>query len=143
MTTRKMTISMPAELYAQTQKFKRNWSKIARRSFEHEIRIQMAMANEDRIAALRAKAEADCVDIFNAGYEDALTYPIDKIHYADLRSIQNLFDAGEATLDAFTKFNSTSPQKYALKFSNNVKYVKGFVAGLCELKNIADSEPGR
>ena len=148
MPTKKISISMPQELHDRMKKFDRNWSEIARKSLEQEVRICEAMDEQDRNAALREKARADCADVWNAGLEDALTYPIDEIEYSFLRVFEErgrdyLQAADRANwIHLFDELNTTFLQNgskaFRLKFSDSWDYKLGFMQGLLNLKRIAD-----
>jgi hypothetical protein len=147
MSTKVMSVSMPQELYNRIKKFEGNWSEIARRSLEQEVRIREAMADGDRIAALREKAKADCADVEQTGLEDALSYPIEEINYADLRIIgdrthTSIEDADpEIMIAVFDEINGTftsETPKFRLRFPDSWGYKLGFMAGLAKLRSLAD-----
>ncbi len=148
MSTKRISISMPEDLHVRMARFDRNWSAIARKSLEQEVRICEAMADADRATALREKAQADCSDVWSAGLEDATNYPIEEIDYRFLREFEErsrtyLEDSDPENLIAvFDRFNRSfhddgSPA-FRLRFQENWDYKLGFIEGLGRLKRIAD-----
>jgi post-segregation antitoxin (ccd killing protein) len=150
-TTAIMSVSMPKALNDRMRNYDNNWSKVARIALEQEVRIREAIATGDRTLALQAKAQADCSDVEHAGLLDALTYPIDEIHYKDLSILEDHtreFDSNskqEIWVAAFDQLNKTfesSTPKYRLKFANSSNYRFGFMQGLLTQKRIADGQEG-
>jgi hypothetical protein len=155
MSTKKMTISMPAELYESMARISdRNWSAIARRSIEQEVRICEAIAAGDRVAALREKAKADCSDVRAAGLEDAVSYPIEEISYRFLREFEArgrpYVEGGDpenliAEFDQRNQgFHDNGDPAFRLRFQD-WDYKLSFIEGVLRLKRIADGadEPER
>jgi post-segregation antitoxin (ccd killing protein) len=149
MSTTRISVSMPIELHERMKKFDCNWSVMSRERFEQEVRIREAIADGDRIAALREKAKADCADVEKTGLEDALSYPIEEIDYADLRIIGDRTQASiedadpVATIAVFDEINGTftsAKPKFRLRFRDSWEYKFGFMAGLAKLKSIADGK---
>ncbi len=149
MATKKMTLSMPEELYKRLRLFSdTNWSALCRKTIEQELRIREAMADNDRVAALREKARADCDDVRAAGLEDALHYPIEEIDYRFLREFEGYSRAHLegadpdnliAVFDQINRsFHEDGPSAFRLRFPENWEYKLGFIEGIIRLKRIAD-----
>jgi hypothetical protein len=149
MSTTKVTLSMPQEVNDRMRRFPdTNWSALFREALEHELRIREAIADNDRAAALRAKALADCEDVRVAGIEDAVTYPIEEIDYRFLRRLEELgrdyieCADPENLIDVFDNLNWSFKKDrtaaFRLRFPKSWDYKLGFIDGLLQLKAIAD-----
>ena len=149
MPTKKMTVSMPEDLYTRLGRFSEaNWSALCRKAIEQELRVREAMADGDRAAALREKARADCVDVRAAGLEDALHYPIEDIDYRFLREFEarsrDYLEGSDpvnliAEFDRINRsFHETGSPAFRLRFHESWDYKLGFIEGLGRLKRIAD-----
>jgi hypothetical protein len=149
MATKKMTLSMPEELYKRLRLFsKANWSALCRKAIEQELRIREAMADSDRIAALREKARADYVDVRATGLDDALHYPIEEIDYRFLREFEvrgrDYLEGCDhesliGVLDQLNRsFHEDGSSAFRLRFPESWEYKLGFIEGITRLKRIAD-----
>lgn len=147
MSTTRITVSMQQELHDRMARFDRNWSAIARKSLEQEVRICEAMADLNRSAALQEKAAADCSDVRAAGLEDSLNYPIEEIEYSFLRKFEErsrgfIENADpENITDVFDRlnhgFHEDGRNAFRLRI-NSLEYKLGFIDGVERLKRIAD-----
>lgn len=149
MATKKMTISMPQELYDRMARFPvTNWSRVARdEGIETKLRILEAIADSDRIAALREKAKADCSDLKAAGLEDAVSYPIEDIDYRFLREFEEraqtyIENSDPENLIAMfdqlnPSFHGNGNPAFRLRFQA-LEYKLGFIDGIMRIKRIAD-----
>jgi hypothetical protein len=149
MPTKKMTVSMPEDLYTRLRRFPQaNWSALCRKTIEQELRVREAVADGDRAAALREKASSDCADVWAAGLEDALHYPIEEIDYRFLREFEEKsrdhLEASDpenliAEFDRINRsFHDNGSPAFRLRFHKNWEYKLGFIDGLERLKRIAD-----
>ena len=149
MATKKMTISMPQELYDRMMRFpEANWSAVARnKGIEGELRILEAIADNDRVAALREKAQADFSDLQAAGLEDAPNYPIAEIDYRFLREFEErarrYIEGADpenviAVFDQINRsFHEGDKSAFRLRFQT-WEYKLGFIDGVIRPKHIAD-----
>ncbi len=148
MPTKKLTVSMPQELYERMGLFTdTNWSALCRKAIDQELRVREAITNNDRVKALREKAKADCADVKAAGLEDALQYPLEKIDYGFLRQLEELSREYVETADpdnligVFDRLNRSYREdgnpSFRLRY-HDWNYKLSFIEGVLRLKRIAD-----